>query len=104
MPEKKNIHKVTIAVTPGATEIAVAPVNPIQEAYVEKYLTKKKMATARTYIYPELHEILSKMVKSCGNPQATIGGYLSEIVLDHFQKNRELMQAIFDDNKTSLFE
>lgn len=103
MSDKKITHKVTIEVTPETAEIAVSPADPAQTAYIEKYLTRKGSATAKTYVYPQIHAILSKMVKASSASGATIGGYLSEIVLDHFRKNGELMQSIFDDNKQSLF-
>lgn len=44
-------HKVTIAVTQDTTEIEVAPVDPARIAYIEKYLTRKDSASAKTYIY-----------------------------------------------------
>lgn len=104
MSEKRTLHKVTIAVTPSTAAIEVAPVDPAQTAYVEKFLTRKGCASCKTYVYPEVHSIVSRLVKASSDSGATIGGFISEVLLDHFQKNRELMQAIFDDNKMSLFE
>lgn len=97
-------HQLTIKVTPDSVEAEVRPVDPEQAAYVEKYLTRKsESATAKTYVYPEVHRILSRMAKANAATQATIGGYLSEIVLDHFARNRDLMRRIFDDTREELF-
>lgn len=96
-------HKVTIAVSHDAAKIEVAPVNPEHTAYIEKFLTRKGCACAKTYVYPEVHEIIKRLVLRCGVPQATIGGYMSEIILDHIEKHRDIMQGIFDDNRQKLF-
>lgn len=101
----KNVksHTVKIEVKPNVTEIEVSAPDPIKTSYIEKYLTRKEFASAKTYIYPDALNIVRRMVKMCGNSQATIGGYISEILLEHFRQNRELMQSIFDDNKEELF-
>lgn len=97
-------HKVTIKMTPDSLEAEVKTADPQQVAYIEKYLTRSNdFATTRTYIRPELHAILSKMVKANAATGATIGGYLSEIVLDHFAKNADLMKRIFEDSREELF-
>jgi hypothetical protein len=34
---------------------------------------------------------------------ASIGSYVSEILLDHFANNREVMEGLYDENSQSLF-
>ncbi len=98
-------HKVTIKVTPDALEAEIKPADPAQTAYVERYLTRSNdFATTRTYVRPEVHRILSRMVKANAATGATIGGYLSEIVLDHFARNADIMKRIFENSKEELFE
>lgn len=74
-----------------------------EAAYVEKFLTRKGTASCKTYIYPEVHAIVSRLVKACPDSGATIGCYISEVLIDHFRNNRDLMQSIFTRNKSSLF-
>lgn len=96
--------KVTIKVTSESIEAEVKAADPQQVAYIEKFLTRSNdFASTRTYIRPELHAILSKMVKANSASGATIGGYLSEIVLDHFAKNADLMKRIFENSREELF-
>lgn len=33
----------------------------------------------------------------------SIGSYVSEIILDHFANNREVMEGLYDENSQSLF-
>ena len=101
---KNNVtHKVTIELTPGVANTCQAN-DGAKEEYIAKYLTRTKTnADCKTYVYPEVHRILARMAKACESSRATIGGYLSEIVLEHFRQNRELMQSIFDDNTEDLF-
>lgn len=101
---KNNVtHKVTIELTPSATNTCQAN-DGVKEAYIAKYLSRTKTsADSKTYVYPEVHRVLARMAKACESSRATIGGYLSEIALEHFRQNRELMQGIFDDNTEDLF-
>lgn len=103
---KNNItHKVTIELSPGNEEPSSTLFeNNVKKEYVGKYLTRTaKNAGRKTYVYPEVHRILARMVSACGDTHATIGGYLSEIAMEHFRQNRELMQSIFDDKTDELF-
>lgn len=102
----KNItHKVTIELSPGEDDKhSTLAENKVKSDYIGKYLTRTSTsASTKTYVYPEVHRILAKMVSACEGTRATIGGYLSEIVLEHFRQNRELMQSIFDDKTDELF-
>lgn len=105
MSKNHVTHKVTIELTPGVAENRATPeYSRAKEEYIAKYLTRTKTnADCKTYVYPEVHRILARMAKACGSSRATIGGYLSEIALEHFKQNRELMQGIFDDNTEDLF-
>ena len=101
---KNATHKLTIKVTPDSVEAEMQATDPEQAAYIEKYLSgSNDFATRRTYIQPQLHDTLTKMVKVLAPHGATIGSYLSAIVLDHFAKNADLMKRIFEDSREDLF-
>lgn len=95
--------KVTISVSPEVTEIEVKAMPPEDAAYIKKFLTKKECASAKTYIYPDVHRALKSFVMRCGIPGATLGGLLSEIVLDHVAKYGEVMKSIYRNNREELF-
>lgn len=97
-------HKVTIKVTPETLEAEVKAIDPQQEAYIKKYLTRPKEFTpVKVHVTPEVHRILSLMVMANASTGATIGGYLTSIVLDHFAKNADIMKRIFEDSREDLF-
>lgn len=97
-------HKVTIKVSPDIVEAEVKTADPEQVAYVSKYLTRSNCQThVKVHVTAEVHRVLSLMVAANAQTGATIGGYLTAIVLDHFAKNADLMKRIFEDSREELF-
>ncbi|MCM1141858.1 MAG: DUF3408 domain-containing protein [Muribaculum sp.] len=97
-------HKVTIKVSPDSLEAEVRTSDPQQEAYIKKYLTRANIQTpVKVHVTAEVHRVLSLMVMAQASTGATIGGYLTAIVLDHFAKNADLMKRIFEDSREELF-
>ena len=97
-------HKVTIKVSSDTVETEVKNTDPVQEAYIAKYLTRSNIQTpTKVHVTAEVHRVLSLMVMANASTGATIGGYLTAIVLDHFAKNADLMKRIFEDSREELF-
>lgn len=97
-------HKVTIKVSADSLEAEMKTADPQQEAYISKYLTRTNVYTpVKVHVTAEVHRVLSLMVAANNSTGATIGGYLTAIVLDHFAKNADLMKRIFEDSREELF-
>lgn len=95
-------HIVTIAVTePSEVELRASEA---KEKYISQFLSPHEVrSNTKAYLYPEVHAVLSRMVKSLGAAGVSIGSYASEILLDHFAHHQSVMQSVFDSNKTPLF-
>ncbi len=89
-------------------------VNPVADIDVRAAEERRKYAAkflrpcivrsnAKVYIYPEVHAVLSRMADRFRDTGASIGSYVSEILLDHFANNREVMEGLYDENSRSLF-
>ena len=84
-------------------EVAEIP-DGAEERYIERFLSPHiLMSNRKVYIYPEVHAVLSRMVRSLGTKGVSIGSYASEILLDHFANHQSVMQGVFDTNKEPLF-
>lgn len=93
---------VTINVTPVA-DIEVRAAEE-RKRYAAKFLKPGIICSnTKVYIYPEVHAILSRMADRFRKSGMSIGSYVSEIILDHFANNREVMEGLYDENRQSLF-
>ncbi len=99
---KSKSHIVAIAVTePSEVELRASEA---REKYISQFLSPHEvLSNKKAYLYPEVHAILSRMVRSLGVKGVSIGSYVSEILLDHFAHNQSVMQSVFDSNKEPLF-
>ncbi len=95
-----NTEKSRIAATIEAAEI------PSKESrsYIERFLSPHALLSNRkVYLYPEVHALLSRMVKGLDIPGVSIGSYASEIILDHIARHHPVMQSIFKHSTKDLF-
>lgn len=99
---KSQSHVVTIEVTaPSEVELRASEA---RDKYVSQFLSPHEVrSNTKAYLYPEVHAILSRMVRTVGNNGVSIGSYASEILLDHFAHNRSVMQSVYDSGKETLF-
>lgn len=95
-----NNLKSRIVATIEATEIP----NKDSERYIERFLTPHTlMSNKKVYIYPEVHALLSRMVKGLDISGVSIGSYASEIILDHIAWHHPVIQGIFNHGTKDLF-
>ncbi|MFV9805704.1 DUF3408 domain-containing protein [Phocaeicola vulgatus] len=75
-----------------------------RDKYLSQFLSPHEVrSNTKAYLYPEVHAVLSRMVKALGKSGVSIGSYASEILLDHFAHHRSVMQSVFDAEKEPLF-
>ena len=99
---KPQSHVVTIEVT-SHSEVELRA-SEARDKYVSQFLSPHEVrSNTKAYLYPEVHAVLSRMVKNLGINGVSIGSYASEILLDHFAHNRSVMQSVFDAGKEPLF-
>ncbi len=100
---KSNSRIVTIEVTePSEVELRASEA---REKYLGQFLSPHEVNSSRkAYLYPEVHAVLSRMVKNLGVKGVSIGSYASEILLDHFAHHQSVMQSVFDSNNENLFQ
>lgn len=104
MNAKTLSGNVSIKVTGCGVEANVNVSDCEKNAYIEKYLTRTNDTTpAKVYVTPEIHRILSLMAGANTATGATISGYVTRILTDHFAKNAHIMHCIFEDNREVLF-
>lgn len=97
----KSRSIVTIEVT-APSEVALRA-SEARDRYVSQFLSPHEVrSNTKAYLYPEVHAVLSRMVKALGKSGVSIGSYASEILLDHFA-HRSVMQSVFDNGKEPLF-
>lgn len=99
---KSQSHIVTIEVTaPSEIELRASEA---RDKYVSQFLSPHEVrSNTKAYLYPEVHAVLSRMVKALGKSGVSIGSYASEILLDHFAHHWSVMQSVFDAGKEPLF-
>ncbi len=102
MSEPKS-HIVTISVTEQSEVKQRA--SEAKERYITQFLSPHAVKSgAKAYLYPEVHAVLSRMIKTLGKSGVSIGSYVSEILLDHFAHHQSVMQSVFDSNNENLFQ
>ena len=93
---------VTINVNP-ATDIDVRTAEE-RRKYTAKFLRPGIVrSNTKVYIYPEVHAVLSRMADRFRDSGTSISSYVSEIILDHFANNREVMEGLYNENSQPLF-
>ena len=99
---KSSSRIVTIEVTsPSEVELRASEA---REKYLSKFLSPHEVnSSKKVYLYPEVHAVLSRMVKALSVKGVSIGSYASEILLDHFANHHSAMQGGFDAEKEPLF-
>ena len=95
-------HIVAITVTePSEVDLRASEA---KDKYIARFLSPHEVrSNTKAYLYPEVHAVLSRMVKSIGANGVSIGSYASEILLDHFTHYQSVMQNVYDSNKEPLF-
>ena len=93
---------VTINVNP-ATDIEVRAAEE-RRKYTAKFLRPGIVrSNTKVYIYPEVHAVLSRMADRFRDSGTSISSDVSEIILDHFANNREVMEGLYNENSQPLF-
>ena len=93
---------VTINVNP-ATDIEVRAAEE-RRKYTAKFLRPGIVrSNTKVYIYPEVHAVLSRMADRFRDSGTSISSYVSEIILEHFANNREVMEGLYNENSQPLF-
>lgn len=104
MKVKTLSGNVSIQVTDGNVETTVNVSGSEKTAYIEKYLTRTNdTMPVKVYVTPEIHRVLSLMAGANVKTGATISGYVTQIITDHFAKNAHIMHRIFEDSREELF-
>lgn len=68
----------------------------VQSEYVERYFEKVDFSDRQlVYITRETHQRLTDIVNVMGGKQGTIGGYMENIIREHFENHREEINAIY---------
>ena len=68
----------------------------VQSEYVERYFEKVDFSDRQlVYITRETHQRLTDIVNVMGGKQGTIGGYMENIIREHFETHKEEINAIY---------
>lgn len=68
----------------------------VQSEYVERYFEKVDFSDRQlVYITRETHQRLTDIVNVMGGKQGTIGGYMENIIREHFDTHKEEINAIY---------
>lgn len=105
-PSSPFMEKVSGAVA-GALSDALDKQSPLlatAKKYQERFLSNNRLlSNRRVYISEELHELLNKIVVVVGKDNASVGAYVTEIVREHIERNRDSIHAIYLTNTQPLF-
>ena len=72
--------------------------------YQERYLSNNRiLAYHRVYISDEMYRLLKCMVSAVGNNRASMGNYVTEIVHEHMERNKEAVNTVYLTNTQPLF-
>ncbi len=100
------MEKVSGAVS-GALSDALDRQSPSLAAakkYQERFLSNNRIkANKRVYITDDMYEIISKVVSAVGKDTVSLGNYVTEIVREHLERNRDSINAIYLTNTQPLF-
>lgn len=105
-PSSPFMEKVSGAVS-GALSDALDRQSPSLAAakkYQERFLSNNRIkANKRVYITDDMYEIISKVVSAVGKDTVSLGNYVTEIVREHLERNRDSINAIYLTNTQPLF-
>lgn len=102
--KKKSEHAPLVDIPVPAEEIQFSDYAPQFESvanqvdYLVKYLSRNRIEAPRKGIFVnrELVHKLADYVHIIGQGDASIGAYVEEIILDHLQRNKETLDALFN--------
>lgn len=81
-----------------------SPTLAAAKSYQERFLSKNRLEKShKVYIDAEISELLVKMVGVVGTENVSLGAYVSEIVREHVERNRDSINAIYLTNTRPLF-
>lgn len=84
-------------------EVAEIP-DGAEERYIERFLSPHEVRSQnKTYLYPEVHAALSRMVRAINKSGVSISSYASEIILEHIARNNAVMRSVYNQNHKDLF-
>lgn len=64
--------------------------------YRQRYLSNNRLNSVhKVYVSGEMHELITRVVSAVGKDKVSAGAYLTEIVKDHFERNRDTVNAIY---------
>lgn len=105
-PSSPLMEKVAGAVSGGLSE-ALERQSPLLGAarkYQERFLSNNRLNdNRRVYISAEMHALLTRMVAAVGKDKTSVGNYVTEIVREHLERNRDSINAIYLTNTQPLF-
>ena len=68
----------------------------VQSEYVERYFERVDFSDRQlVYITRETHQRLTDIVNVMGGKQGTIGGYMENIIREHFEAHKDEINAIY---------
>ena len=82
-------------------EVAITTEKPrrkkeVKSEYVERYFERVDFSDRQlVYITRETHQRLTDIVNVIGGKQGTIGGYIENIIRDHFENHKEEVNTIY---------
>lgn len=105
-PTSLFVEKVSGAISGGLSDALErqSPSLAAARKYQERFLSSNRLAdNKRVYISAELHAFLNRMVAVVGKEKTSVGNYVTEIVREHLERNRESINAIYLTNTQPLF-
>lgn len=89
-PEEYEFH--------GVASVKSSPVSKESEIeYLDRFLSRNRIASQRkgVFISRELVHKVAKYAEVMGQGEASIGAYVEEIILDHFERNAAVIKSLF---------
>jgi hypothetical protein len=66
------------------------------EDYESTFLQKRSLKTRQcVYISLDVHTKIQKIVRSFGNQEITVGGYIDTVLLEHLETNKEEINELY---------
>lgn len=72
--------------------------------YQERFLSGNRInSICRVYISEDMFQLLNRLVGAVGKETASVGYYVTEIVREHMERNRDSINDIYLTNTQPLF-
>lgn len=100
------MEKISGAVSDGLSNALErqSPALAAANKYQERFLSKNRIrSNCRVYISGEMCALLGRIVSAVGADKASVGAYVTEIVRDHIERNRDSINAIYLTHTQPLF-